>query len=170
MTFRASLRAVLIVLLCVAGATTVVAAQATVAIGAHVPGYCKVGAVRAVFDLPVVVTVDEAGDAVAKTPAISVPGVLCNSAAVIRAVLKRLQPQGEASQAGSSDDVRVSTEVRFAGATARVALDGGAAQRAQTDAPAKGALTIMIRAQCVGTAHPAAGVYVSALHIELSPR
>ena len=133
MTFRVGLRAVLITAIWTAGATTTVAAQAKVVIGAHVPGYCMVGAGRAVFDVPVVITVNETGDVSAQRPAVSEPGVICNCPALLRVVLSGLQPQSQGLKPGSCPEVRGAAEVHFGGATARLDLSGGASQQAQRE-------------------------------------
>jgi hypothetical protein len=135
------------------------AAQQAVGLGATVPAYCRIGTHAAAMDVPIVISVDAAGHASTATPAITIPGVLCNGAAK---VVVSTRHRGATAATGT---VAYTARIAFAGTAATLAAGSGLSTSATTDQAAKGALSITVTpAWGPGLA---AADYTDTLHIAL---
>lgn len=136
-----------------------------VSIGATVPKYCRAGSSVATIDVAVSFRVDASGELVPAAP-VSVPGVVCNEAALIT-----LQSLGSgarsASAAGTS--VRYVATTRFGAAS--VTLDTAAVTSSgTTSAPQIGSVSVVIAAMPPSAPLVPGTVFTDTLRISLTPR
>jgi hypothetical protein len=162
MSARAPFRVGLFAVGLLCAASIAQAAQPTVAIGASVPRYCKIGARAVSIDVPIVITVDTNGVASLVTPKISIPGVICNASARVVTTSR----QSGAKAAGAT--VAYVATISFGGAEA--ILDSARSSNAMTTTAqaTKGTLTISIaplEPQAVGRT---AADYTDTLHLVLT--
>ena len=170
MTGHSGARILLATLAIVLSAVGAGAAQVTVGIGAQVPADCKAGSGAATIDVPIVIWTDESGAPSVQVPAVSVPGVICNSRAVVTAASRGLGAHAQGVSPGAPLKVGYSADVRFGGATAHLDTAANGAAMAQTGAAALGRLTIVLTAMPTHAPLPAGATFTDTLRITLAPR